>query len=131
MDDEREVRLVYDRQCPVCRYYAGKIRLENGEVDRVDAREACAFTDELETLGYDLDEGMILQDGDQLFFGSDALHELALRSSKEDGFNRIMSRLFRSPRVAAVLYPLLTRLRRLLLRLLGRTPIKKRKNRPN
>ncbi len=131
MNDEPDVTLVYDGQCPVCRYYAGKIDLAQGEFVRVDAREACALTNELESQGYDLDEGMVLQVGDRCYYGSEALHELALRSSDTGLFNRLVSRPLRSSRLARLLYPPMTVARSVLLRLLGRTKIRDRNDSAN
>ena len=118
-----DVRLVYDGDCPVCSLYSRNIDIADGELIRVDARERCELVDEIAAAGYDLDEGMILKDGSDFYYGSDALRELALRSSGNGVFNRIAAWVFRHPRVARIVYPLLTAGRRLLLRILGRSRI--------
>ena len=123
MTDEQRIELVYDRECPVCNYYSQRIDIADGELERVDAREPGLLRDDLTALGHDLDEGMVLRIGDEIFYGSDALNRLAQISSGKGLFNRCMSLTFRSPRTARLLYPLLTRGRGLLLRLLGRSRI--------
>ena len=72
---------------------------------------------------------MVLRVGDEMFYGDEALQQLARLSSRKGLFNRSMSFAFRSPRVARALYPLLTRGRGLLLRLLGRSRIDNLANR--
>ena len=123
MPDKQDIRLVYDRECPVCNFYRQQIDIAEGELSCINARDPGELIDELTAMGYDMDEGMVLQSGDELYFGSDAIHRLALLSSGKGIFNRIMSLVFRYPRVAAALYPLLAACRRLLLRLLGRSRI--------
>ena len=126
MSDEHRIELVYDGQCPVCKFYSRNVDIADCELALVDARERSALTDELQALGHDLDEGMALRVGERIYFGSDALHELALLSSGEGLFNRGLSRLFRNPRVARSVYPLLAAGRRGLLVLLGRAKIGER-----
>lgn len=124
MAREGDAQLVYDGDCPVCSLYSRSIDIANGKVIRVDAREQCELVDEIAAAGYDLDEGMILKDGSDFYYGSDALHELALRSSGNGVFNRVTASVFRHPRVARIMYPPLTAGRRLLLRILGRSRIR-------
>lgn len=123
MPGENDVQLVYDDECPVCSYYSRKVDVADGKLSTINAREQNALIDEITEAGYDLDEGMILKVGNDLFHGSDAIRELALLSSHKGGFNRAVSRVFRNPGVARVLYPLLSACRRALLWLLGRPRI--------
>lgn len=119
----KDAQLVYDRECPVCSLYSRKLELADGELVRVNARQQCELVDEISASGYDLDEGMVLKVGDELYFGSDALHELAQMSSGKGIFNGLIARTFRHPRLARLLYPIMTTCRRLLLRVLGRSRI--------
>lgn len=127
MAEERDLRLIYDGECPVCKFYSRSIDIADGELLRVNAREQCELVEEITAAGYGLDEGMILKDGSDFYYGSDALRELALRSSGDGLFNRLAASVFRHPRIANLVYPLLTAGRRLLLRLLGRSRIDPRK----
>jgi predicted DCC family thiol-disulfide oxidoreductase YuxK len=117
--------LVYDGQCPMCRRFVRlqRLRRDVGEVELVDARRESAERRELSELGIDLDEGVALRIGEQWVHGSEALHRLALMSTGSGLFNRLMARLFASPRRTARLYPWLRAGRAVLLRLLGRGPI--------
>lgn len=117
------IKLVYDRECPVCRFYAERVHLADGELECVNAREQSELQDEISAAGIDIDSGMVVKVGDELHFGGDAVHELALRSSGAGFFNKLIARLFRSPHVTKILYPPLVRCRNGLLRILGRTRI--------
>ena len=60
---------------------------------------------------------------DTIFYGSDAIHALALRSSRKGFINRVAFWVFRSKTAARLIYPLLAGCRNLLLKVLGRTRI--------
>lgn len=120
-----ELLLVYDGQCPACDNYVAMVRLREsvGELVLVDAREDSLVMREITAAGLDIDEGMVLKTGDQLHYGADAIHALALMSSRSGFFNRLNYWVFRSPRVSRVLYPMLKAGRGVLLKLLRKTRI--------
>ncbi len=122
---DKQVLLVYDHECPVCRNYCQvlRIRAAAGKLQIVNAREHSEIMQEITARGLDIDQGMVLKLDDQLYYGADAMHALALLSTRSGIFNRLNYLLFRSPRLARVLYPLLRSLRNLLLKLLGRRKI--------
>ena len=125
MSRSPEVEVVYDRQCPVCEYYCKRLDLrdEAGMLVHIDAREDSDVMQEITGLGLDIDEGMVVRVGDRLYYGSDAIHELALLSSGK-GFVNFMARLtFRSPALAHILYPFFRFIRNMLLKVLGRTRV--------
>lgn len=66
---------------------------------------------------------MVLKVDNTIYHGSDAIHALALRSSRKGFVNRVAYWMFRSKRVARVLYPVLAGCRNLLLKMLGRNRI--------
>ena len=120
-----EIMLVYDKECPVCNLYCSmaRIRAAAGELRLVNAREPGGVMDEITLRGLDIDQGMVLKVGEELYYGSDAIHALALMSSRSGVFNRLTYWVFRSQALARVLYPLLRFGRNLLLKLLGRSKI--------
>lgn len=120
-----QILLVYDKQCPLCDSYCQLVRIRQsaGELTIVDAREKSAIMDEITAQGLDIDQGMVLKMGDQLFYGADAIHALALISSRSGLFNRFNYWLFKSRTLSRLLYPLLRFFRNLLLKLLGKTRI--------
>ena len=74
------MQLLYDRECPVCDYYCQRIDIRDsaGELIRIDARDQSDVLDEVTQLGLDIDEGMVLKADDKIYYGSDAIHALAL-----------------------------------------------------
>ena len=120
-----EILLVYDRECPACNAYCQvvEIRESVGELRIVDARENSEVMNEITSRGLDIDQGMVLKMGNQLYYGSDAVHTLALIGSRSGIFNRINFWIFKSKTISSILYPVLRFSRNLLLKILGKTKI--------
>ncbi len=120
-----EILLVYDKECPACNAYCQVIRIREtvGELRIVDAREESDVLSEITQQGLDIDQGMVLKMGDQLYYGSDAIHALSLIGSRSGVFNRLNYWVFRSKSVSRLLYPVLRFCRNLLLKVLGKTKI--------
>lgn len=127
------VVLVYDKECPACDNYCRivRIREELGGLILQDARCPSPILEEITARGWDIDQGMVLKVDDQLFYGSDAIHALALLSSRSGIFNRMNYWIFRSKRLSHFLYPILRHLRNLLLKLLRKTKINNLKQQNN
>ena len=122
---EEEILLVYDKECPACDNYCQVIRIREtvGRLKIVNARDNSDVMQEITAKGLDIDQSMVLKMGDQLFYGADAIHALALISSKSGLLNRLNYWMFKSKRVSALLYPILRACRNLLLKVLGKTKI--------
>ena len=122
---KEEILLVYDKDCPACDNYCQVVRIREsiGELKIINARESSEVLEEITQLGLDIDQGMVLKMGGVIYYGADAIHTLALISSRSGVFNRMNYWLFKSKRVSAVLYPLLRSFRNLLLKMLGKTKI--------
>lgn len=125
MSDSDKVVVVYDKQCPACDYYCNLVRIREsvGRLELVDARDGGPIMDEITSRGLDIDQGMVVKVGDELYYGADAIHILALMGTNRGLFNRLAYWSFRSRRVARVLYPILRAFRNLLLKILGKTRI--------
>lgn len=119
------ILLVYDKECPACDNYCQIVRIKEsvGELLIVDAREKSDVMEEITQLGWDIDQGMVLKMGEKLYYGSDAIHALALISSRSGVFNRFNYWLFKSKGLSHVLYPTLRFFRNILLKVLGITKI--------
>ncbi len=122
---EEEILLVYDTECPACDTYCRLVRIREsaGTLKLVNAREPGPIMDEITARGLDIDQGMVVKMGGQIYYGSDAIHALALVSSRSGFFNRLNYRLFRSRFSSRAIYPVLRFFRNLLLKLLGKTKI--------
>ena len=119
------IELVYDRECPVCEYYCQRISVDEsaGKLERIDARDDSEIMDDITALGLDIDEGMVVRHGDQVYYGADAIHELAKLSEHRGVVNRLAKIGFGSATLSRMLYPFFRALRNLLLKLLGKTRI--------
>ena len=122
---DNDVVLVYDRQCPVCDVYCRLTRVSEdaGRLVLVDARDGGPVMEEITAAGLDIDEGMVLKVGGELYYGAEAIHRLSLLSTRSGVFNRLAHWSFRSSRRSRVLYPWLRSCRNLLLKLLRRSRI--------
>jgi predicted DCC family thiol-disulfide oxidoreductase YuxK len=120
-----EILLVYDWECPVCNIYCRllHVRPTAGRLRLVNARESTAVLREITKAGLDIDQGMVAKMDGQLYYGSDAIHALALVSDRNDLFNRLTNYIFRSSQWSRVLYPRLRICRNLLLKAMGKTKI--------
>lgn len=123
--NKEEILLVYDKDCPACDNYCQVVRIREsiGELKIINARENSEVLEEITQLGLDIDQGMVIKMGGVIYYGADAIHALALISSRSGVFNKLNYLLFKSKRVSAVLYPVLRFLRNLLLKILGKTKI--------
>ncbi len=122
---DNDVEVLYDKECPACDFYCRRIdiRSEAGELKRIDARDSSDVLDEVTALVLDVDEGMVVRKDGEIFYGPDAIHELALLSNRKGVINRLAYWSFRSKCAAQILYPILKACRNLLLKLLGRSRI--------
>ncbi len=120
-----EILLVYDKECPVCHTYCQNIHIREiaGELKIVDARGPSDVMDEITARGLDIDQGMVLKMGGQLYYGAEAIHALSLLSNPGNIFNRLNFLTFRSKILSRLLYPALRSGRNLLLKILGKTKI--------
>lgn len=117
--------VVYDGDCPFCSSYVafGRLREARPDITLLDARELApellaAIMDE-----YDLNEGMIVVLDDEIHWGGDAMHVIALVASRPTVLHRLNAFVFRSPVVSRLIYPFLRTGRNLTLWLLGRSKI--------
>jgi len=120
MSTQDTVYVVYDNKCPFCRNYCQllRIRAAVGTLVLVDARQPSALMDQITQQGLDIDQGMVVKIGDEIYYGSDAIHMLALLSTKSGVFNRCSYWMFKSKKIASWLYPFLRSCRNIALRLM-------------
>jgi predicted DCC family thiol-disulfide oxidoreductase YuxK len=120
-----EVFVVYDKECPACNYYCTMVRIREsvGRLVLVDARDGGPIMDEITAKRLDIDQGMVVKVGSELYYGSDAIHVLSLMGTNKGFFNRLAYWSFRSRAIAKVLYPILRACRNTLLKILGKTKI--------
>lgn len=117
--------LRYDGDYPFCSQYVRlvKIRESIGPLALINARHGGPEYDQVRQAGLDLDEGMVLSHAGRLYHGDDCIHALAMLSESKGVFNRLHVWVFKSPRRASILYPVLRAGRNLSLWLIGRKKI--------
>lgn len=125
MNTGKDILLVYDKACPACNYYCQglSIRKNIGPLKIINARDNNDIIDQITERGLDIDQGMVLKIDEQFFYGSDAIHALALISSRSTLFNKVNYWIFKSTLLSSFLYPILRFSRNLLLKILGKTKI--------
>ncbi len=121
MSKHDTIYVVYDDECPFCRNYCQLVRIREsvGTLELVDARQPSDFMDKITAKGLDIDRGMVVKMGDDIYYGSDAIYMLALLSTKSGIFNRFTHWLFQSKKVTSILYPFFRDCRNLALWLMG------------
>ena len=119
---DNDLWVVYDGECPFCSSYVllYRLRERTKQVHLIDARSTHPMVDEVRRARLDLDEGMAVKFQGRLYHGAAAMNILAILGSDGGVFNRVNRALFRHPRLARFLYPMLVRGRWIVLRLLGR-----------
>ncbi len=119
--DRIPIKVLYDGACPFCSNFVRMMRLRRNFVpELVDIRAGGPDVDAAVRAGLDLDEGMVLIHEGQMYHGHEAVQRLALMSTRSDLFNRVNAAVFRRPRLARFVYPLLAFGRRCVLAVLGR-----------
>ncbi|TDK61186.1 DCC1-like thiol-disulfide oxidoreductase family protein [Sapientia aquatica] len=117
----KDVWLVYDGECPVCKMYSKYIRIRAavGELHLVDARRPSQLLAEITAAGLDIDQGMVLKFDGAIYYGPDAIHMLTLLSSASGAFNTINYYVFRTRFGAQIFYPICKAFRAALLKIFG------------
>ncbi|HCM82990.1 MAG TPA: hypothetical protein DIS76_00305 [Rhodospirillaceae bacterium] len=130
MNSPNTIYIIYDGLCPICSNYCRPARLNDSmaKLILVDARKPSGLMDEMTAKGVDIDQGMIVKIGDDIYSGPDAMHILSLLNTPSGIFNRLIAWLFRSMKVAVILYPLLRAYRNMILRLMRIPMIQNIKN---
>lgn len=117
---DNALELVYDGRCPVCTTYCTALQLDAGDTTLrlVDARQGGDVMQDITARGLDIDEGMVLRAEGKMYYGAEAMHEIARRSRRR-GWTGLLNRsLFRTAAASRLFYPAGKALRNLLLRLL-------------
>jgi len=121
--EREEILLVHDLECPACKVYCQLVRIRDdvGNLRIVEARVNSDVMNEITAQGLDIDQGIFLKMEDQISYGSDAMHMLALIGSFSGIFNRFNYWMFKSKKTSSILYSLLIFSRNLLLKILRKT----------
>ena len=88
---KKHIQLIYDKECPVCRWYCHIIRIRQslGNLEIINAREDSELINNISRQGFDLNQGMLLKIDNNFYTDAEAIHILALMSTRSDIFNRM------------------------------------------
>lgn len=114
---KQTITLLYDGECPICRQYKKYVELRKKyDIALKNAREEKETVRRLREEGYDMNEGMILIIGDDIYHGEQALLriESLIRPGKFRG--AALKRLSASPRLTKAVYACMKGVRSLLLK---------------
>jgi predicted DCC family thiol-disulfide oxidoreductase YuxK len=117
---QKTICFVYDGECPLCTQAALALRIkaDYGALHLLNAREDAGhpLMHEINARAYDLDEGMVIVDGDHFYHGKDALRFMAKYAESKGLFNLVNKLFYCSDTLAKLTYPWLRGIRNLLLR---------------
>ena len=113
--------LVYDGGCPFCRHFALRSELLGGIPDLMirDGRSDHELRAMLRKRGYNISNGAVLMDGEQIWHGSEAITMLCRNLTPSDPLLRVLHGVFSDTRRANLLYPGLLAARQIALGLKG------------
>ena len=117
--------LLYDGDCPFCARYVAftRARAAFGGLSLLDARQHPELVTKWREEGLELNDGMLLVLNDQIYYGEEAIHVLAMASTQSDWLNRLNASIFRSRLASKLIYPVLRAGRNLTLRVLGNSKL--------
>jgi predicted DCC family thiol-disulfide oxidoreductase YuxK len=121
--DRMRMTIYFDGECPFCSRFAHFQELQRNveEVRLINLRDATADRRRLESLGFDLDKGMVLDIDGKLYPGDEAAHLLALLSTSASLLARLNRLALGTRTGSALLYPMLRLGRNASLLALGRS----------
>ena len=120
--------LVYDGECPLCKFSALTIRIREavGKLEIIDARMNShpEIMNEIKIRGINLDNSMVFIFNNIYYQGAQALELMANLSTKSGFYNRFFASIFKYPKIANFMYPILRFFRNVLLLTIGVKPLR-------
>lgn len=122
--------IYYDGECPLCENYTRLLSIKKKvpQVNLIDLRSSPDKVANFSKLGFDVDQGMIVDYQSRLYHGADAVNLLAQLSDNSSSFNRLNSFALANKHSAKLLYPLLRMGRNAVIFMLGKQSLGHKKN---
>ena len=116
----QHVRILYDGECPFCAGYVKMARLKSmsGTVELMDARSVPDLTAEHARAGRNIDQGMIVELDDKVYFGGEAMWAINTLLSENWLLKHLSARS-----ILVFVYPAMRAGRNLVLRIRGHEAI--------
>ena len=123
--DKNKIIIIYDGECPFCSDFVSLNRLRDlgYSVSIINARDHGDPLVKDLSENYDLDDGMIVVYNDSVLFGAAAAHFISTSFAKRNIRAVFYCSLLSNQRIAEVFYPILVKLRKLFLRIIGKKRI--------
>ena len=115
--------LVYDGECPFCRFYAHKSEFKTPAgrpLKLIDANQAPEILAQMREGGCEVEEGMVLVSGGRRYQGAEAMTALGAMTSGGGWFGRLSRWFATNPGRVRAFYPWFLRLRGAALWMKGR-----------
>jgi len=109
---------IYDGECPFCNHFAELLEIKSKitNIKIIDGRKNLTLIKSLFDKGYDLDQGAILLQNENIFHGADAINTICKQiNNPSSSLLLLLSKVFKSNKRTNVIFPLLVRARRLVL----------------
>ncbi len=120
LENKEGVWFVYDGECPICTHAAEALRIKQkyGALYTLDARaaEPDILIQEINRLGLDLDEGMVIYFNNRFYHGKEALKFMANHGEIKTPFMFVFKGVFWSSALSRLAYPWLRGTRNYLLK---------------
>ncbi len=112
--------ILYDGECPFCVSYVRFARLRDalGKIELLDARGHPEMVENYAARGFPIDDGMIVDTGEEVYFGGDAVWAINALVGRNPLLRLMSGRAF-----LRFVYPVLRGGRNLVTRLRGKPPI--------
>ncbi len=114
---------IYDGECPFCNYFAQLLELKSNlqEVEILDGRKNLPILSQLYNQGYDLNNGAILINNENIMHGAEAINWICSQIKEpSDSLLEILRIIFTSKKRTNFLFPFLLLGRRLSLTVKGK-----------
>ena len=126
-NDTREALLLYDGECPFCKYYVNEIislKEKFESVRLINARESDdPFVQRYRSI-YNLNDGFLFILNNKEYYGPDAIHALSLLKSGNNILSPITNFILSSKPLAKLLYPFFVVIRKTYFFLIGKDGIR-------
>ncbi len=113
-----EIILIYDGECPFCNHFAQLLNIKSSlpNLKILDGRKNLSQLTNLYKKGYDLNNGAILINKEEILHGSDAVNFICSQIKEpKDSLLELLRIIFKSKKRSKWLFPFLLIARRLLL----------------
>ena len=115
----KKINLFYDGECPFCKEYSKYVQLRKKfDVRIINARDSLNEIKKFKELGFDINDGMILEFNDEIYQGADAIKYVDNQLINKKFSDKFYSLFIKSTSFKKFIYPLIKLVRILTLKIL-------------